>query len=105
MHPDLRLPYLKQMLPHLYCSQKEFPLKQAVVGIFSHRLNTNMQKTSYSKLLHHSTVQAQQLLIRCNKYNPIDDVSNDVLINDVAEYAIKKILSNTHNGAIILLKK
>ena len=34
-----------------------------------------------------SRMQAQQLLIRCNKYNPIDDVSNDVLINDVAEYA------------------
>ena len=27
------------------------------------------------------------MLLRCNKYNPTDDVSNDVLINDVAEYA------------------
>jgi biopolymer transport protein ExbD len=34
-----------------------------------------------------SRQQAQQLLMKCSRYNPTDDVTNDVLINDVAEYA------------------
>ena len=45
-----------------------------------------------------SRMQAQQLLIKCSRYNPTDDVTNDVLINDVAEYA-RALLAIQDNAA------
>ena len=62
-------------------------LKEDPQNIRPSRIKRLTRKLQQWVVITRSQVQARQMLLRCNKYNPTDDVSNDVLINDVAEYA------------------
>lgn len=62
-------------------------LKEDPQNIRPSRIKRLTRKLQQWVVITRSQVQARQMLLRCNRYNPTDDVSNDVLINDVAEYA------------------
>ena len=62
-------------------------LKEDPQNIKPSRIKRLTRKLQQWVVITRSQAQARQMLLRCNRYNPTDDVSNDVLINDVAEYA------------------
>lgn len=62
-------------------------LKEDPQNIKPSRIKRLTRKLQQWVVVTRSQVQIRQMLLKCNRYNPTDDVSNDVLINDVAEYA------------------
>ena len=73
-------------------------LNEDPANIKASRIRNLTRRLQQWVVLTKSRLQAQQLLMKCSRYNPTDDVTNDVLINDVAEYA-RNLLSIQDNAS------